>query len=157
MRGRDRDLPHTTPFLSALCYRFHFLEFCRRLRAAVPSLSLWAAGAWPVQSPPDWLTVEDKLTIPLRNPPAVLREVEKSRFIKDSVHTYRPIPSYNQASFPAPTDGPRVVWLQHNGQDEHSTDGGPQDCEQCGREIARLLKTLIEGEPGRCFLYCWHR
>ena len=147
MRGRDRDLPHTTPCLSTLCYRCNFSEFCRRLRANVPSLSLWAAGVWSVQSPPDWLTVEDELTIPLRNPPAVLREVEKSQFFEGCIRRY------SQAPWPAHTDGPEVEPLVHYNQDGH-TNGSPQDCEQCGKDIARKLWDLGVGQPGRCCLYC---
>ena len=150
MRGRDRDLPHTTLCLSTLCFRFKFLKFWGQLREKVPSLSLWAAGVWSLQSPPDWLTVEDMLTIPLRNPPAVLREVEKSQFFGGSV------PSYSPAPWPAHTDGPKVEPLVHYGQDKHNTNGGPQDCEQCGKEIAKKLRDLGVGQPGRCCLYLWY-
>ena len=132
-----------------LYYREQFPEFCRQLRAAVPNLSLWAAGIWPLDSPPDWLTVEDSLTVPLRCPPTVQREVEKSGYIGDEV------PSYSSSPWPAPTEGPAVRWLKHEDQPGHS--GFEQlYCEQCGRDIALCLQQLGVGQPGRWCLYCWY-
>ena len=133
-----------------LYYRKQFLKFCRRLRAAVPSLSLWAAGIWCLDSPPDWLTVEDSLTAPLRCPPAVQREVDKSVFIGGEV------PNFSSSPWPAPTEGPAVRWLEHDGQPGHNSGFLAQGCEQCCQNIALCLQELGVGQPGRCCLYCWY-
>ena len=137
-RGRDHSYTSSCPH-----YRKRFVEFCSRLRAAVPNLSLWATGIWRLDSPPDWLTVEDTLTIALRCPPIVQREVEKSESIG------REVPSYGTAPWPDPTEGPKVEWIQHEQLSSHSEDN-PWDCEECGREIGRKLKDLGVGQPGRC-------
>nr|KAG5692757.1 hypothetical protein BaRGS_033868 [Batillaria attramentaria] len=59
-----------------------FSEFVTHLSNRVPSLHLWAAAVDRVRVPP-YVSVET-LTRPLRCPPAVVTEVEKSRDIDDS-------------------------------------------------------------------------
>ena len=143
MRGKARDQPHTKPRRSPsmLCYSGELPDFCRQLQAAVPNLTLWAAGIWPLQSPPAWLTVEDTLTTPLRCPPAVQRQVEQSRLIG------RDVPNYSTAPWPAATEGPAVEWMEHRGQRGHRL-GAPENCDRCGQQVGRRLLDLGVGQPG---------
>ena len=118
------------------------MEWCRQLRETVPDLQVWAAGVCRLHSPPAWLTVETSITAPLRCPPTVQREVERTRDIDGG-----DIPFYTSPAWPAPTEGPPVMWLQHANQPGHIA-GYPDDCEACGRDIGQYLHHLGVDQPG---------
>ena len=118
-----------------LVNRKEFTEFCMQLHDAVPNLRLWAAGVKCPDPLPPWLQVE-KLTLPIRCPPAVHREVAQSGSIGTSV------PSYDSLPTPSATDGPEVIWRQHTGQADHS-EGPPRHCRRCGEVIAEVLKDRL--------------
>ena len=106
-------------------------------------MSVWAAGlAQPDPLPPRMFV--EKLTISLRCPPAVQREIEKSTWLGSGDNQ---APRYTSASSPAVTDGPQVRWLRHKGQAGHS-EGDPGLCERCGEAIADELKKLGVGVTG---------
>nr|KAG5697663.1 hypothetical protein BaRGS_011212 [Batillaria attramentaria] len=119
-----------------------FQQFCEQLNAAVPDLHLWAAAVQHGHKP-DCLQ-EERLTVPLRCPPAVVKEVEKApEFKKGHVHAYSAHPVH------APTDGPDVWHLEHVQNDKgHADQLFPKDCEHCGENIAKVLKDLDVREAG---------
>nr|KAG5699794.1 hypothetical protein BaRGS_013514 [Batillaria attramentaria] len=86
-----------------------FDTFCSKLKQRVPDLHLWAA-AMQQDNIPEFFSVE-RLTVPLRNPPAVLREVERSRFIVNG-----DVDGYTSSAIPAPTDGLQIHWIRHKGE-----------------------------------------
>ena len=127
-----------------------FTEFFTALQARVPALSLWAAGPRPPRIPP-WMSVHS-LSIPLRCPPAVHREVEQA-VERHPFARHRPA-LYSCPPSPAVTDGPAVRRLTPSGQHGHSEyDGG--ECEQCGEVIAQELEELGVGGTGRCCCCCY--
>ncbi|KAK7088942.1 hypothetical protein V1264_024640 [Littorina saxatilis] len=84
---------------------------------------------------------ERQLTTPLRCPPAVTKEVAKSKEMQGS-----DIPSYSSTPAPAATEGPPVRWLPHkSGQDGH-TKGTAMNCDVCGDAVVQLLKELGVGQ-----------
>lgn len=113
-----------------------FNTFCNELNSGVPELFMWAASVH-IPDLPDGFEKET-LTVPMRCPPVVTREIQKAREL--SIWTG----GYSEASTPAPTDGPEVKWLRHEGEPGHSGDR-PSDCEQCGVSIADLLNELDVG------------
>nr|KAG5711423.1 hypothetical protein BaRGS_025850 [Batillaria attramentaria] len=116
---------------------YGFEDFCQKLLTAVPDLHLWAASVQQ-NIRPECFT-HKKLTVSLRCPPVVEKEVSRSDEVGKSVS------AYEKSLSPRPTDGPPVKWLNHKGQPGHK--GGPAErCEQCGKDIAHILKGLIQ--PG---------
>ena len=126
------------------CYSGYFIYLCRDLHRAAPDTCLWGAGVILLSFLPTCLRVVDTLRTPLRCPPVVQREVALSCLIDG-----RATPRYSQAAWPSPTEGPAVRWLKHDGQPGHG-GGHPQDCQQCGLEVGRLLHHLGVGQSGRC-------
>nr|KAG5685618.1 hypothetical protein BaRGS_001499 [Batillaria attramentaria] len=123
-----------------------FDQFCSLLANRVPDLHLWAAAVERV-SKVTRLT-EHRLTTPVRSPPAVMREVQRSVAINDVI-----VPRYSSSATPAPTDGPEVRKLRHYNPGDryqrpmsgHTLDW-PEKCERCGDNIADLLKELRVGQ-----------
>ena len=115
-----------------------------KLKERVPSLCLWCCSLEPLKSPLSWLP-EVALTTSLRSPPVVTREVQRSKEIER--HHY--ILPYSLPPTPAETDGPPILWRQHRGQPGH-TEGEAEDCEECGKVIAKVLKDLGVGQSGTC-------
>ncbi|XP_025112489.1 uncharacterized protein LOC112575119 [Pomacea canaliculata] len=115
-------------------YRSGFHNFCNKLLTHVPCLHLWMASCYHGDAPADWKV--EYLTRPLRSPPAVLREVRKSRNITKDGN----VCEYSQRDVPDHTDGPPVKQLYHRGEGHSSSWLG--DCVTCGREIAIFLHSL---------------
>ena len=127
----------------------HFTKFCTALHDRVPSLSLWAAGPKCPLAIPPWMH-HHCLSVPLRCPPVVHREVEKGMGSVVSSDC----PRYTCAPCPPAVDGPGVCWLTHTGQPGH-TEGRAVDCELCGQVIAKQLRELRVGGTGRrCLCVC---
>nr|KAG5711617.1 hypothetical protein BaRGS_016799 [Batillaria attramentaria] len=122
-----------------------FSDFCTQLTAKVPTVNLWAAAVRRDVIPA--CLTEERLTTPLRCPPAVVLEVAQSGDI-DGSHVH----SYTSSATLAPTDGPPVRWLRHQGQPEHEEVDDPQHCERCGHAIADLLGELRVGLSGQACL-----
>lgn len=76
----------------------------------------------------------------LRSPPVVTKEIEKAADIRaGDVLGYKP---HGSVTSIAATDGLQVDQIRHSeGQAGHSGDL-PEDCEQCGMEVARIVKDL---------------
>ncbi|XP_070208397.1 uncharacterized protein [Littorina saxatilis] len=108
-----------------------FTALVTALHHRVPRLVLWATCVHHDDIPP--LLTEVILTQPLRTPPSVTRQVQLSDFIRDGY-----VRGYTAASCPPPCDGPAPLYLYHTGQG-HSAEEDPRDCQQCGREVARIL------------------
>lgn len=79
---------------------------------------------------PDCLRKES-LTIPLRCPPVVVREVEMA----EEIRTGDVLPYVTRLALTAPTDGPRVRVLVHRGHKAIF----PEYCVECGRATADVL------------------
>lgn len=81
---------------------------------------------------------------PLRSPAVVIREIQKAGDIEDGdVYSYA---TSNRLAVP---DGPPVKWIRHrNGTFSHA-ESRPYNCEQCGLEVARVLKELRVGVPSK--------
>ena len=95
------------------------------------------------------LRVVNTLTTQLRSPPAVQREVEKSDMIDGAMIPLYHAPRYRKGARPAPTEGHPIRWLAHRSQPGHDNIH-PTDCEQCGREVGRVLHALGVGRSGQC-------
>ena len=117
-----------------------FADFIKRLKQKVEQLHLWAASLYHGGAPSTMTEVV--LTEPLRTPPAVTAEVEKSGYIQQAlVYPYTSSPSPALCAGPAP----RIV--SHAGQGHVADD--PSDCEKCGKEVAReLTEELHVGVTG---------
>ncbi|KAK7092750.1 uncharacterized protein [Littorina saxatilis] len=120
-------------------HRFRFSEFLTKLHSRVQSMHVWAGGMYRPDPLPPWIQLET-IALPLRTPPAVLREVDQGSSIGGGN-----IPSYAQLTIPAPTDGPAVIKLKHDGQADHLGDS-PCQCERCGENIAVALQQLEVGQ-----------
>ncbi|XP_025112052.1 uncharacterized protein LOC112574902 [Pomacea canaliculata] len=82
------------------------------------------------------------LTRPLRSPPAVVREVQKSRNMpREGV-----VRQYSEREVPDHTDGPPVKRVDHRGEGHYY--GWLGDCDKCGREVASFLHSLRVGSSG---------
>ncbi|KAK7095123.1 hypothetical protein V1264_006573 [Littorina saxatilis] len=115
--------------------------FCRGLNERIPNLHLWAAALYPSRCPP---TLQDvRLTEPLRSPPSVTDIVRLHRGFIGSV-----LPRYAETPSPLPSHGPLAVRVWHEGED-HSLDKDTYECEQCGRDIAKVLRDLNVGGTRR--------
>ena len=125
----------------------HFADFCHQLHHIVPRLTLWAARVEHDDLPP--LLTEVILTEPLRTPPAVTAEVEKSARFSDGG-----VRGYSGGPCPLPSAGPAPLYLHHTARPPHS--GGPLiGCRHCGGELARVLREdLHVGVTGVCVCTC---
>ena len=111
-----------------------FADFCNRLHLRASRLTIWAASVLRDRIPT--LMQEVILTEPLRTPPSVTAEVQRSdRLRKGRVH------SYTDPRSPLPSVGPAPLYLYHT--DEHGALG-PIECRQCGLELAKLLKEELQ-------------
>ncbi|PVD32280.1 hypothetical protein C0Q70_07713 [Pomacea canaliculata] len=106
-----------------------FSDLCTSLLGKVPGLHMWAA-AMRHGHKPDCLRKES-LTIPLRCPPVVVREVEMA----EEIRTGDVLPYVTGLALTAPTDGPRVRVLVHRGHKAIF----PEYCVECGRATADVL------------------
>ncbi|KAK7105156.1 uncharacterized protein [Littorina saxatilis] len=112
----------------------HFLD---RLERAVgrERVVVWASSSRSTTVPTPFSDVT--LTQPLRCPPVVVKEIEKSvtheMFQK---HCYTPLDTAFLSGTPFPSDGPPVKRIKHVG-DGHS--GEVWSCRACGLEVARFL------------------
>ena len=89
------------------------------------------------------------LTEPLRTPPAVSEEVQQSSWMVHGNSVY----PYTDVTSPLPSQGHRPRVLFHDGAGH--TEKHPPDCEECGREIARLLLDEFHmGSTGVCVCVC---
>ena len=124
-----------------LCSRF--TTFCNLLHDNAPRLTLWAASVLHDGIPPRLAQVT--LTEPLRTPPSVTSEVQKSdRFRTGRVHGYTDPPC------PLPADGPAPIYLYHSGEGAHCALS-PVECRQCGLELAGVLREQLQvGVRGVC-------
>lgn len=131
--------------LSRMLLRNAFSIFCEGLLGKVSKLALWAA-AIDFQLRPSCLA-ERKLTVPLRSPPVVVREVSRSNQIQT-----KQVYEYTGNGIPSPTDGPEVKRLRHAGQAGHS-EVRPRDCVECGHNIADILERLNLYENGTNLIF----
>ncbi|XP_025114143.1 uncharacterized protein LOC112576110 [Pomacea canaliculata] len=113
-----------------------FGTFCEELMKQVRRLSIWAGSCYHNQAPDGWQV--EYLRRPLRSPPTVVREVDKTW---DGI-----VSTYGERGVRDHTDGPPVKRLYHKGQGHISEH--PGDCMECGREVARFLRSLRVDEPG---------
>lgn len=103
------------------------------------SVCLWAAAVQRHFRPPESL-MEVSMSTPLRSPQFVVKEIEKAV----EIQKYHFVQDYTATKLPE-TFGPHVRHIRHrSGQLEHSGEW-PEDCEQCGREVAGILKELQVG------------
>ncbi|KAK7491622.1 hypothetical protein BaRGS_00017075, partial [Batillaria attramentaria] len=106
-----------------------FTDFCDEICTRVSQLRLWVASAGHSHTPAR--LTEFPMTEPLRTPPVVTREVEKSGFIRE----WKTILGYTPSPTPPPCDGPPLRVLYHRGQG-HNEGRPPPECEQCGMDVA---------------------
>ncbi|XP_070188639.1 uncharacterized protein [Littorina saxatilis] len=114
-----------------------FKLFCEKLVSRVRSLHLWAAHIYHQFTPQHF--TEFALTVPLRTPGAITREIQRSDF----VGKFGQVRDYEQNVYP-PTDGPFIREIRHQGPD-HPDDVMPRDCEACGTQLASVLVELHVG------------
>ncbi|XP_076437877.1 uncharacterized protein LOC143277035 [Babylonia areolata] len=125
----------------------HIITWLTKVRSQMANVGMWAAGMWKWDFPPPWVEVHT-LTEPLRCPPAITAELEKSRFIQN-----KHVPAYSAPLQPVPTQGPMVKRLQHTGQLGH-TEGHALQCVECADLIAAFLKQELHlGQPDVHFLH----
>lgn len=113
----------------------HFRTFCETLLATNRRLHLWAASCYHTLAPVGWQL--HVFTRPLRNPPVVTREVELSDEIG------RDVTGYTHLAVPAPTDGPSVKRIFHQGAGHSATS--PGGCKLCGGQVRDFLHSLRVG------------
>lgn len=134
---RARALPKA--HFCALFTSENFKRFCDKLTRRVPLVYLWAAAV-QCDFRPSCLE-EVALKQPFRSPPEVEQLVSKAKEIQ-----FGHVPGYTPTGLPAESEGPRVRLIAHtNGQSGH-TEERPQDCFQCGVEVATILRDLRVGE-----------
>lgn len=129
-------------FIFPFVLRMH-ARLWNKLKEQVPTLSLWCASVERLDNPPSWL-VKKLLTMCLRSPPAVTREVAKSQSFEPNNSFF--IPTYSTPSTIAPSDGPPVRWLKHSKSLPGHTEGVPLECEECGENVFQLLEELGVGK-----------
>ncbi|XP_025107949.1 uncharacterized protein LOC112572468 isoform X1 [Pomacea canaliculata] len=119
-----------------------FKTFCEKLLEQVADLRLWAASCLHGLSLNGW--EQEYLTLPLRSPPTVVREVAKAEEIRFS----QDVRAYSATGIPSHTDGPRLKFIGQG----HSLQRSPNDCEECGRELGRFLWSLRDpaSESSNC-------
>lgn len=122
-------------------YSNNFTKFCNGLMAEAPDTCMWAASSQHQFIPP--CLTEVKLTTSLRSPPVITKEVMKAKHIQDgNVH------NYTASDIPVLSDGPEPKRIKHRDQQGH-TGHWPDNCMECGRQIARVLSDLGIKPPGR--------
>lgn len=119
-----------------------FFSLFGKLLKSHHRIHLWAANCYHQGAPPG-IPVEI-FNRPLRSPPVVVREVKQDREITKDGY----VKEYHERGVPDQTDGPPVKQVYHGGNG-HSSDG-PDDCVECGREVASFLHSLHAGVPGKC-------
>ena len=124
------------------CSGSEFESFCNILREEVGGLKIWAAAFYHTSKPS--LLTSFTMAQPLRTPPAVTREVEKSPIFTDGGR----ISLYEQPSSPLPSDGPQPKCLYHRGGHHGHTGNKLRDCKQCGLDVANFLTELHVGVSG---------
>lgn len=93
--------------------------------------------------------VEEKVTVALRSPPVVVNEIERDLSTETRVH------GYTSSGVAAPTDGPDIRYLYHSNAPNHAENWQKKKCEQCGRDIAGVLRELHVGVRGMCSCSNW--
>ena len=79
---------------------------------------------------------QEMLTEPLRTPPSVSAEVEKSEcFARAAVY------GYTAPASPLPCGGPAPRYLYHSGPGHTATE--PWYCHACGMDVAKLLIEVL--------------
>lgn len=123
------------------CCRKRFTQFCDTLIRNKPRVYLWGASMHHNIRP--YCLEEVKLTIPLRSPPVVVREVMKA----DEMKTHK-VHEYTDREVHVSTDGPTIRRIKH--QEGQSGHKGilPRDCEECGHHVAHVLAELNVGQTG---------
>ncbi|XP_070178319.1 uncharacterized protein [Littorina saxatilis] len=119
-------------------------EIYRALKQRHVRFTLWAAGV-KLDVPADMERYVRKLTQPLRSPPAVVREVEQARDMKDGT-----VPAYTRPPVSAPCDGPPVLTVGHYDDDYRGDRQGHEgrytwQCARCGELVADMLRDLRVG------------
>lgn len=79
------------------------------------------------------------LASPISCPPAILKEKQLLE-AAEGCNLAKWIPESHTRT---PTEGPPVKYMYH-GREEHS-EGDPQDCQACAKEVIRYLQTLFTG------------
>lgn len=111
-----------------------FSKFCDKLVSTLPDIVLWAASVNQLRRP---ACLEERLlTVALRSPPVVVRQVSESQ----EILTGKVLP-YKSVNIPPPTDGPPILRLAHHDRPGH-IGIFPDECEQCGHAIANTLNYL---------------
>lgn len=123
---------HVRPYIGDFLNKMHGL-----LKG---QLTVWASGVYstPGVSLPPWVEVKE-VHIPLRCPPVIHNQVKLSRRIGGEGNL---IPSYGEPPTTVSTDGPAYIPLTHSRGQEGHGDVDPEDCEQCGQQIATELNRL---------------
>lgn len=116
-----------------------FRVLCQTLYKEVPALCLWAASTYHKDNPDPLILEELVFREPLRTPPVITREVEQAGVMREWESVYR----YKEPEAPLPTVGPSVKHLSHAGHEAEV-----YDCEQCGKNVADVLKELHVGHKG---------
>ena len=124
------------------CSGSEFKSFCDILREEVGDLKIWAAAFYHASKPS--FLISFPMAQPLRTPPAVTREVERSPFLTKGDL----IPLYEEPSSPLPSDGPQPKCLYHRGGHHGHTGNKLRDCKQCGLDVANFLTELHVGVSG---------
>ncbi|KAK7089537.1 hypothetical protein V1264_024776 [Littorina saxatilis] len=119
-------------------------EIYRALKQRHVRFTLWAAGV-KLDVPADMKRHVRYLTQPLRSPPAVVREVEQARDMKDGT-----VPAYTRPPVSAPCDGPPVLTVDHYGDRYRGDRQGHEGddtwrCARCGELVADMLRDLRVG------------
>lgn len=125
-----------------------FERFCKALIDKEPWIVLWAAAVQHAIRPR--CLEEVKLTIPLRSPPVVVKEIMKAEEIQGK----KSVDRYDTSYVPAAADGPEVKLLRHSeGKDGHIGQR-PYNCVKCGHDVAKFLTEIQVGQqttvPGNC-------
>ncbi|KAK7090980.1 uncharacterized protein [Littorina saxatilis] len=114
-------------------------HLCDDLNEKVPKLHLWAAHCRKYK-PPECLELFT-LNQPLRFPPVVMREIQKTNVFKKYSSPYQ---ERTVSDAPMPADGPPVRYVYHQG--EGHSEGSPGECVQCGVQVAKELVKLGVGQ-----------
>lgn len=130
---------------------FSYDKLCKRvsslvkeLLARLTELHVWAASLYHVHMDSD-LFLHEPLTLPLRCPPVIQREVQAgvNSAICLGFH------GYSSGNVAALSDGPTVQLLRHGGRAQGHNGQWPTECVKCGQEVARVLRELDIGVPAQ--------
>ncbi|PVD31922.1 hypothetical protein C0Q70_07348 [Pomacea canaliculata] len=121
-----------------------FTEFFTKLKNNVSDLHVWAASYHHQHRPPNM--DEERLTVSLRCPPAVMRRVETAvSFTNNAIYRFNTTLDPENIRPPV-TDGPPELLLSHLDHSEQFA----MNCEQCGLDIGHcLLEKLAVGQKQR--------